>query len=95
MLFAYFLNYISDHLCLKLHLQVKVIDQMPCYIQHLHTFQDASLVDQVADEIQNQFIKMRFPTPTMTKIRLVMPAITIRIPPNLVNDVSDLRLFYK
>ena len=51
-------------------------------------FQDASLLDQVESEILSKFNTMRTPAPKMTKIRELLPLLTLRIPPHLVNYVS-------
>ncbi|XP_071797916.1 aqualysin-1-like [Asterias amurensis] len=51
---------------------------------------DVADVDQVADELEGYFTQMRTPIGKINKIRLVMRALTLRIPPHLVNYVRSL-----
>ena len=52
------------------------------------SLQDVADVDQVADELEGYFTQMRTPIGKINKIRLVMRALALRIPPHLVNYVS-------
>ncbi|XP_071802739.1 aqualysin-1-like [Asterias amurensis] len=58
--------------------------------RYIVQLKDVADVDQVADELEGYFTQMRTPIGKINKIRLVMRALTLRIPPHLVNYVRSL-----
>ncbi|XP_033635061.1 extracellular serine proteinase-like [Asterias rubens] len=57
---------------------------------YLVTVKDASLVDQVAKEIEDSFSNMRAPIGQMKRFRLALPAVSLRIPAHLVNLIRSI-----
>ncbi|XP_022092862.1 uncharacterized protein LOC110980472 [Acanthaster planci] len=51
---------------------------------------DFDQVEQVAEGIISRFSKMRLPTPTMTKIRKLMPVLTMKIPAFLLEEIRSI-----
>ncbi|XP_022092859.1 uncharacterized protein LOC110980470 [Acanthaster planci] len=48
---------------------------------------DFDQVDQVADDIISQFARIRSPIPSMTKLRHLLPVITMKIPAFLLDEI--------
>ncbi|XP_038066530.1 proteinase T-like [Patiria miniata] len=51
---------------------------------------DFDEVDHVADEIASRFKRMLLPPPRATKIRYVLPALTLQIPARLIDDIRSI-----
>ncbi|XP_022092861.1 uncharacterized protein LOC110980471 [Acanthaster planci] len=51
---------------------------------------DSDQLDQVAEDIISRFSRMRLPTPAMTKIRNLVPVLTMKIPAFLLEEIRSI-----
>ena len=64
----------------------------PCWVNcivFIHFSQDASVLDQIEEDILAEFQTMRMPAPKVSKISDLIPVLNLPIPPHLINTVSN------